>query len=261
MSNNTIPLDQSYKNLTRQSGEVISYQKLPANSPGDLPGMIFLPGFMSDMNGAKALAVENFARVSGQSFVRFDYFGHGNSSGNFVDGHMGIWASDTLAVLDELTKGPQILIGSSMGGWLMLLTAIARPERIIGLIGLAAAPDFTEDLLRNELSQDELIEVNERGFVTCKSQYEDDYIYTKALFDEGLKHLVLRDEMPIDCPVRLIHGLSDKVVPWQTAINIQEKIRGTDVEIILVKDGDHRLSTDSDLECLIGTIGNLINGF
>ena len=261
MSNNTTSPDQSYQELNRPSGEVIAYRRLPATSQKNLPGLIFLPGFMSDMDGAKALTIENFARESGQSLIRFDYFGHGMSSGKFVDGHIGVWVSDTLAVLDELTEGPQLLIGSSMGGWLMLLTAIARPERITGLIGVAAAPDFTEDLLRKELTQEELKKVSNQGFVSCKSQFGDDYIYTKALFDEGKKNLVLRDEMPIDCPVRLLHGLSDQVVPWQTALTIQEKMRGIDVEITLLKNGDHRLSTKSDLDSLIDTLANLINRF
>lgn len=260
MSNTTISSDQTFQKLMRQSGEVIAYRKLSSQHIKTSPGIIFLPGFMSDMDGAKALTIEKFAKGAGLSFVRFDYFGHGSSSGEFVDGHIGIWAADTLAVLDELTDGPQVLVGSSMGGWLMLLAAIARPRRIKGLIGIAAAPDFTEDLLLKELTKAELVEVNDRGFVAKENPYEDEYIYTKALFDEGRKHLVLRQEIPIDCPVRLLHGLKDEMVPWQTALSIQEKIRGTDVNITLVKNGDHRLSKTSDLDCLIGILSSLING-
>jgi len=258
MSNNTIAPDQSYQNLIRPSGASIAYRAFSGSPLNSWPGIIFLPGFMSDMNGEKALTIENFAREFGQSFVRFDYFGHGSSSGEFKDGHIGIWAADALAVLDELTEGPQLLVGSSMGGWLMFLTAIARPERIAGLIGLAAAPDFTEDLLRKELTSDQLAEVNDKGFIISPSDFEGDYIYTKALFDQGRKLLVLRDEIPVDCPVRLLHGLNDDVVPWQTALTIQEKLRGTDVEITLVKNGDHRLSGASSLRCLIDTLITLM---
>ena len=261
MSNNTMDPDKKIQSLRRSSGASIAYHMIPRSSSNSLPGIIFLTGFMSDMNGQKALAVESFARENGHSFVRFDYFGHGSSSGDFADGHPGIWTADSLAVLDELTDGPQILVGSSMGGWMMLLTAIARPERVVGLVGVATAPDFTEDLLKNELTDIQVAEIKDKGFVVCPSNYEDDYIFTKALFDEGNKHLVLRGEIPIDCPVRLLHGLDDDVVPWQTALTIQNKLRGTDVEIILAKNGDHRLSSESDLLRLIETLAILIKRF
>ena len=258
MSNNTICSNKPYQNLMLPSGASLAYQTTPGSSSNSLPGIIFLPGFMSDMNGEKASAIENFALEHGQSCVRFDYFGHGHSSGNFTDGHIGIWAKDALAVLDELTEGPQLLVGSSMGGWLMLLTAMARPERIAGLIGIAAAPDFTEDLLKEELTPEQLEEVEGKGFTLIPSDFGNDHIYTRALFDEGRKHLVLRDKIAVNCPVRLLHGLKDDVVPWHTAIAIQEKLLGTDVKIILVKNGDHRLSAALDLECLIDTLATLV---
>jgi pimeloyl-ACP methyl ester carboxylesterase len=261
MSNNTIDSNKSYQNLIRPSGASLAYHRTPGSSSNSLPGIIFLPGFMSDMNGEKALAIERFAQKNRQPYVRFDYFGHGDSSGNFTDGHIGIWRKDALAVLDELTKGPQLLVGSSMGGWLMLLTAIARPERIAGLIGIAAAPDFTEDLLRAELTSEQFKEVEDKGFIIIPSDFGNDYIYTRALFDEGHKHLVLRNNIAVNCPVRLLHGLKDDVVPWSTAIAIQEKLLGTDVKIILVKDGDHRLSAAPDLECLVDTLATLVKRF
>jgi pimeloyl-ACP methyl ester carboxylesterase len=261
MSNNTIGSNKFYQNLIRASGASLAYHTTPGSLSNGLPGIIFLPGFMSDMNGEKALAIENFAQECGQPCVRFDYSGHGNSSGDFTDGHIGVWAKDALAVLDELTEGPQILVGSSMGGWLMLLTAIARPKRIAGLIGIAAAPDFTEDLLRKELTLEQLEEVESKGFILIPSDFGNDYIYTRALFDEGRKHLVLRDKISVNCPVRLLHGLKDTVVPWQTSIAIQEKLLGTDVKIILVKNGDHRLSASPDLECLVDTLASLMKRF
>jgi pimeloyl-ACP methyl ester carboxylesterase len=261
MSNNTIGFNKPYQNLIRPSGASLAYRITPGSSSNSLPGIIFLPGFMSDMNGEKALAIEKFAQEHGQPCVRFDYSGHGYSSGDFIDGHIGIWAKDALAVLDELTEGPQLLVGSSMGGWLMLLTAMARPERIAGLIGIAAAPDFTEDLLMEELTPEQLEEVEDIGFTLIQSDFGNDYIYTKALFDEGRKHLVLRDKIAVYCPVRLLHGLKDDVVPWHTAISIQEKLLGTDVQIILVKNGDHQLSAASDLDCLVDTLVTLVNRF
>ncbi len=219
-----------------------------------------MTGFMSDMTGSKALALENFARERGQAFLRFDYQGHGQSSGEFAEGTIAVWVADALAAFDQLTEGPQIIVGSSMGGWIMLLTAIARPDRVAGLVGIAAAPDFTEDLLRHELTPDQMAEIEEKGFVVVPSEYEDDYTFTKALFDDGLSNLVLRDEIPLDCPVRLLHGLQDTSVPWQTALTVQEKLRSEDVEITLIKNGDHRLSEDEDLARLTRTVAALIDG-
>jgi pimeloyl-ACP methyl ester carboxylesterase len=259
--NDTKVSEQSNTNLARSSGEYIAYHAFTGSSLNKLPGIVFLTGFMSDMNGTKALAIEDFARNRGQAFVRFDYFGHGQSSGNFVDGHIGIWLEDTLAVIDELTTGPQILVGSSMGGWLMLLAAVARTERIAGLIGVAAAPDFTEDLLKPKLTLENKRAIATKGFVTVPSEYGNDYTFTKALLDSGRQHLLLRDKIPIDCTVRLIHGVDDEDVPWQTALAIQEKLTGNDVEVILAKSGDHRLSNKFDLERLTQTLSAIMDGF
>ena len=261
MSNNTIISNKPHQNLIRSSGASLAYHITPGSQSNSLPGIIFLPGFMSNMNGEKALIIENFAQEHGQAFVRFDYFGHGQSSGDFTRGHIGIWVKDALAILDELTKGPQILVGSSMGGWLMLLTALARPMRVAGLVGIAAAPDFTEDLLRDQLTPEQLEEVDEKGFISMPNDFGNDHIYTRSLFEEGRKYLVLRDKIAINCPVRLLHGLNDDVVPWQTAITIQERLLGTDVKITLVKNGNHRLSTGPDLECLIDTLTTLVKRF
>jgi len=248
------------QSLTRSSGASIAYHALAASSTNTQPGIVFMTGFMSDMTGDKALALENLARERGQAFLRFDYQGHGDSSGKFADGTIGLWAEDALAVFDALTEGPQILVGSSMGGWMMLLTALARPERVAGLVGIAAAPDFTEDLLAKELTKDQMAEMEEKGFVIVPSGYEDDYTFTKALFDDGRTHLVLRDEIPLECPVRLIHGLEDQSVPWQTTLTIQEKLRSEDVEINLIKCGDHRLSEAEDLERLTRIVAALVDG-
>ena len=240
--------------LTRENGTSIAYNKLE----GALPGLIFMNGFMSDMNGSKALTLEQHCQERGLAFLRFDYMGHGNSSGNFADGTIGLWAQNALTAFDELTEGPQIIIGSSMGGWMMILTAVSRPERVAGLVGIAAAPDFTEDLLPKQLTKIQLSKIQEDGFVVIPSEYEIPYTITKKLLDEGTQHLVLRNEIPLDCPVRLLHGLEDTSVPWKTALKIQNLFRSKDVEVTLIKSGDHRLSREEDLEKLKKTVMEIV---
>ena len=240
--------------LTRENGTSIAYNKLE----GDLPGLIFMSGFMSDMNGSKALALEQHCQERGLAFLRFDYMGHGNSSGNFADGTIGLWAHNALTAFDELTEGPQIIVGSSMGGWTMILTAVSRPERVVGLVGIAAAPDFTEDLLPKQLTEIQLSKIQEDGFVVIPSEYEIPYTITKKLLDDGTQHLVLRNEIPLDCPVRLLHGLEDTSVPWKTALKIQNMVRSKDVEVTLIKNGDHRLSREEDLEKLKKTVMEIV---
>jgi len=240
--------------LTRENGTSIAYNKLEGNSPG----LIFMSGFMSDMNGSKALALEQHCQERGLAFLRFDYMGHGNSSGNFADGTIGLWAENALTAFDELTEGPQIIIGSSMGGWMMILTAVSRPERVAGLVGIAAAPDFTEDLLPKQLTKIQLSKIQEDGFVVIPSEYETPYTITKKLLDDGTQHLVLRNEIPLDCPVRLLHGLEDTSVPWKTALKIQNMVRSKDVEVTLIKNGDHRLSREEDLEKLKKTVMEIV---
>ena len=217
-----------------------------------------MSGFMSDMNGSKALALEQHCQERGLAFLRFDYMGHGNSSGNFADGTIGLWAENALTAFDELTEGPQIIVGSSMGGWMMILTAVSRPERVAGLVGIAAAPDFTEDLLPKQLTKIQLSKIQEDGFVVIPSEYEIPYTITKKLLDDGTQHLVLRNEIPLDCPVRLLHGLEDTSVPWETALKIQNMVRSKDVEVTLIKNGDHRLSREEDLEKLKKTVMELV---
>ena len=217
-----------------------------------------MSGFMSDMNGSKALALEQHCQERGLAFLRFDYMGHGNSSGNFADGTIGLWAQNALTAFDELTEGPQIIIGSSMGGWMMILTAVSRPERVAGLVGIAAAPDFTEDLLPKQLTEIQLSKIQEDGFVVIPSEYEIPYTITKKLLDDGTQHLVLRNEIPLDCPVRLLHGLKDTSVPWKTALKIQNMVRSKDVEVTLIKNGDHRLSREEDLEKLKKTVMEIV---
>jgi len=242
--------------LTREDGSMIAYR----HTAGKTPGVMFLTGFKSDMQGGKATALEDFCVSRGQAFTRFDYYGHGESSGAFEDGTIGRWADDAVHVLDTVTEGPQILVGSSMGGWIMLLAALRRPERIAGLVGIAAAPDFTRDLIPPALTPDQLAELDAQGYCDIPNCYDDQepYRIRKSLLDEGDNHLLLNGDIALDVPVRLIHGIEDADVPWQTALKISEHLTSRDVEIQFVKAGDHRLSEPQDLDRLTRTVGTLL---
>jgi pimeloyl-ACP methyl ester carboxylesterase len=243
------------RTLQRPDGATIAYHY----TPGKSPGIMFLTGFKSDMTGDKAVAIEAFCRGRGQAFLRFDYTGHGVSSGRFEDGTIGQWAEDAVFVLDRLTRGPQVLVGSSMGGWLMLLAALKRPERVAGLVGTAAAPDFTEDLLTTAFTDEQKAALARDGFVPVPNCYDKEpYPITRKLIEDGRHHLLLRGPIPIAVPVRLIHGTADRDVPWQTSIRLAEKLASVDVEITLVKDGDHRLSAPKDLQRLCAVVGRLL---
>ena len=211
------------------------------------------------MTGTKASFLEEHCRRRGQAFVRFDYFGHGGSNGDIAQGTIGRWAEDAVAVLDSLTEGRQILVGSSMGGWIMLLAALARTERIHALVGVAAAPDFTEDLVWPRLDAAQQQECRETGRVTLPSRYDPSgYTHHLGLFEDGRRHLVMRAEIPLLCPVRLLHGMLDDAVPWATSLRLAERLASRDVVVTLVKEGDHRLSTDPDLARLAATLDELL---
>jgi pimeloyl-ACP methyl ester carboxylesterase len=241
--------------LTRLDGATIAYRRLA----GTAPGVIFIGGFRSDMNGAKALFLEEYCRGRGRAFVRFDHFGHGASSGDFALGTIGRWWDDAIAVIDSLTEGPQVVVGSSMGAWIMLLTALARPQRISALVGIGAAPDFTEDLLPARLGPEQRRQLERDGSVVLPSEFDPaGYLYTRALIEDGRRHLLLRGPIDIRAPVRLLHGLGDASVPWQTSLRIAERLTGSDVAVTLVKEGDHRLSTEADLARLARVLDALI---
>jgi pimeloyl-ACP methyl ester carboxylesterase len=236
-------------------GVSIAYHRLAGKSPG----VVFLGGFMSDMTGSKALALETFCRTRGQGFLRFDYRGHGASSGKFEEGTIGLWAEDALAAIDRLTEGPQILVGSSMGGWIALLVARQRPERVQALVGIAPAPDFTEDLLWAAYSADKRETLQRAGVVYEPSPYsERPYGITYKLVRDGRKHLLLRDPLRLRCPVRILHGMLDPDVPWQRSLRLADKLETGDVRVTLIKDGDHRLSRDQDLALLQRTVEELL---
>ncbi len=240
--------------LQRQDGASIAYE----HSPGKGPGVVFLCGFKSDMTGDKALALEGFCRRRGQAFLRFDYTGHGASSGAFADGTIGAWTEDAIFVLDELTEGRQILVGSSMGGWLIVLAALARPERIAGLLGIASAPDFTEELIWNGLTAEERQRLHADGVIHQPSDYgEEPTPITRALIEDGRRHLVLQQPIPLTCPVRLLHGMADTDVPWRLSVRLADKLAADDVIVTLIKDAEHRLSRECDIERIEGALAEL----
>jgi pimeloyl-ACP methyl ester carboxylesterase len=242
--------------LTRPDGATIAYQR----QAGAAPGIVFLGGFRSDMTGTKAVFLQGYCRRRGQAFVRFDYFGHGASSGDPASGTVGRFAENALAVLDSVTEGPQILVGSSMGGWIMLIAALARPSRIQALVGIAAAPDFTEDLVLPRLEPAQSRELYDTGAVTLPSEYNPaGYTYRLSFFEDGKRHLVMRDPIALECPVRLLHGMEDTAVPWQTSLTLAGRLRSRDVAVTLVKDGDHRLSREPDLARLARNFDGLIS--
>lgn len=236
--------------LYRDNGAAIAYH----HTPGTTPGVIFCTGFRSNMQGGKALALEENCRSRGQEFTRFDYQGHGQSSGEFTDCTIGTWLADTLDVLDKLASGPQILVGSSMGGWVALLAACARPERVAGFVGIAAAVDLTRRLW-DRIDEATRTLLRTEGLWMRPSEYEEaGYPITMRLIEEGRNHLLLPGPIPFAGPVRLLHGQRDDAVPWELSLETARALASESVEIILVKDGDHRLSRDEDLARLLRTV-------
>jgi pimeloyl-ACP methyl ester carboxylesterase len=248
-------VSEAHSILTRDDGATIGYRRRDGKSPG----VLFLCGFNSDMSGTKAESLDAFCAARGHSFVRFDYFAHGVSSGDFADVTIGRLLGDTLAVIDKLTEGKLVLVGSSIGGWLLLLAALARPERVKGLIGIAAAPDATEDLIWQRLSFELREDVITKGAVHVPSKYsEAGYLITRKLIEEARDHLVMRAPLEIDRPVRLLHGMMDPDVPFETSLTLADRLSGNDVQVSLVKDGDHRLSRTQDIELLLRTLTALL---
>ena len=240
--------------LSREDGETIAYHRLD----GKQPTVIFLGGFRSDMTGTKATALEALCRRRGQAFVRFDYFGHGASSGAFEDGTMSRWKDDALAVIDELTEGPLVLVGSSMGGWATLLAARERPDRLAGLVLIAPAPDFTEDLIWEPMTAKTREALLRDGRIERPSDYDEEPdVITLALIEDGRHNLVMRDPLELPCPIRLLHGMRDDDVPWRLSEHIMEHVEAPDTVMTIVKNGDHRLSEPPDIRRLEAAVAEL----
>lgn len=236
--------------LDRGDGTQLAWARLPGRSPT----VVFLTGFRSDMTGDKATALATFCEARGQAMLRFDYSGHGASGGAFEDGSIGAWMQDALCVIDRLTEGPLVLVGSSMGGWIALLVAQARADRVAALVGIAAAPDFTERLMWDAFTPAQKRALLTEGVVDVPSEYGGPYPITRRLIEDGRQHLLLNAAIAVRCPVRLLHGQRDADVPWETALKIAAAVESTDVEVTLVKDGDHRLSRPHDLERLLRVV-------
>lgn len=242
--------------LTTPQRRRIAYHR----TAGKGPGVVFLGGFKSDMTGTKAVHLQAWAEAQGRAFLRFDYSGHGQSSGDFLDGCIGDWAEDARAAVAGLTEGPQILVGSSMGGWMALLVARAMPERVAGLVGIAAAPDFTEDLMWQGFTEAERAAVM-AGRLEQPSEYSDEpYIITRKLIEDGRRHLVLRDPLPLRFPVRLLQGTADVDVPPAVALRLLDHADSPDLVLTLVKGADHRFSTPDCLDRMTRAIEEILPG-
>jgi pimeloyl-ACP methyl ester carboxylesterase len=240
--------------LDTAQGRRIAYHR----TSGSGPGVVFLGGFRSDMEGTKALHLETWARRTGRAFLRFDYSGHGQSSGRFEDGAIGDWAADAEAAITALTEGPQLLVGSSMGGWIALLVARRLPERIAGLVGIAAAPDFTA-AMEAEFTEQDRRSLAERGLLERPSDYAaTPYTFTRRLFDDGRRNLVLAAPLRLPFPVRLLQGTADTDVAPDVALRLMNHADGPDIRLTLVKDADHRFSTPACLALIEASIGEIL---
>lgn len=227
---------------------------------GQGPCVVFLGGLKSDMEGTKALHLEAWARAQGRAFLRFDYSGHGQSSGTYEDGCIGDWHADTLAVVDALTEGPIVPVGSSMGGWQALLLARARPGRIKGMVTIAAAPDFTEDGWWESFSDAERQALEATGRVERPSDYMEPYVITRRMIEDGRRHLVLRSPLPMPFPVRCLQGTADTAVSTATALRMLEHATCPDMRLTLVKDADHRFSDGPCLGLIEAAVTEVLIG-
>ena len=233
------------------SGRNIAYRL----RDGGPPTLLFLPGYASDMEGAKALALDEFAAAKGLAMLRLDYSGTGSSGGRFEDGTLALWLDEALAAVDQLTSGPLILIGSSMGGWIALHLARLRPERIASLMGIAAAPDFTEW----GFSADQKATLERDGRIEEPNPYGPDAsVFTQAFWESGQRLRVLDGEIPIDAPVRLLHGELDQDVPLEIAFRLLRRLRSSDVQLNVLKGGGHRLSEPHEIRAILSTVEALL---
>ena len=239
----------------------LAYHRLAPSGEGRaLPGIVFLGGFLSDMTGTKATWLEDWARARGRGCLRFDYSGHGASTGAFVEGTIGRWADDAAEMVARRTEGPQILVGSSMGGWIALLLARRMPKRIAGLVGIAAAPDFTEDSLWEGFTTEQRMELIREGHVRMVSDYDPEgYIVTRRLIEEARGDLVLRGPLACPFPVRLLHGTADTDVEVDVGLRLLKHVESPDARMLVVKGADHRFSGEREL-ALIGSALEEISG-
>lgn len=228
-------------------GRRLAYHASPAAAGSTGPGIVFLGGFMSDMGGTKAIHLEAWARAQGRAFLRFDYSGHGDSEGAFADGCIGDWAEDAIAAISTLTTGPQILVGSSMGGWISLLVCRALTDRVAGLVTIAAAPDFTEDSMWAGFDDAQRAALMDTGAIQIPSDYGDPYTITRRLIEDGRTRRVLTEPLHLPFPVRFLQGTADTAVDTSVATRLLAHAQGPDMRLLLVKDADHRFSEPAEL--------------
>lgn len=240
--------------LETPQGRRLAYHRLD----GDGPCVVFLGGLKSDMQGTKAVFLEDWARRQGRAFLRFDYSGHGESSGDFSDGCIGDWAQDSLAAVTALTDGPIVPVGSSMGGWQALLLAREMPERVAGLVTIAAAPDFTEDRYWASFTDAQKQQLDAEGQVELPSDYMEPYVITRRMIDDGRNQLVLRSALNLPFPTRFLQGTADTAVSVATAVRLLEHAQGPDMELKLVKDADHRFSDDKCLKLMVEALTEVL---
>ncbi len=244
--------------ITTNDGRCIAYHRVLAQGSDNKPGVVFFGGFKSDMTGSKALYLQELCEALGLAYLRFDYTGHGASSGAFEDGCIGDWAQDARDVIAALTTGPQIYVGSSMGGWIALLIARDAPENVAAMIGIAAAPDFTEDSMWAVSSESQRRAIMEQGFLALPSEYGDSYVITKHLIKDGRENLILRSPLHAPFPVRLLHGTADSDVPHERALALLSHIEGPDVRATLLRGSEHRMSDEKELLLLKETLTSLL---
>jgi len=238
--------------LDRPDGARLAWRRVE----GAGPTVVWLGGFKSDMSGTKAQALADWAQAAGRAYVRFDYFGHGESSGDFAAGTITRWREDAIAVLEELAAGDLVLVGSSMGGWIACLAAMAMPERVKAMVLIAPAPDFTEKLMAPEIPPEGRAALAADGVWLRPSEYGDPYPITRALLEDGARWSILGGEpVPLEMPVRILQGGEDPDVPWRHALELAQGLKGGDVVFTLIKDGDHRLSRPQDIARIIAAVG------
>ncbi len=240
--------------ITTPQGRKLAYHM----TEGKGPGVIFLGGLKSDMTGSKAMYLEDWAKSQGRSFLRFDYSGHGQSSQEFTDGCIGDWAEDAQFAIETLTQGPQLLVGSSMGGWISLLMSKRIPERMMGLVTIAAAPDFTEDGFWAEFDEDQKRQVMEEGQVALPSDYGEPYIITRRMIEDGRNQLVMREPLALPFPVRMVQGTADTSVKTETALNLLKFATCDDIRLTLVRNKDHSFSDPECLTLIEASIGEVL---
>ena len=248
--------------LLRPNDQRIAYfcdENATKNARKNPTGTLWLGGFKSDMTGTKASALADWARATDHDYTRFDYFAHGQSSGRFIDGTISRWLSDALSILDQVTSGPQVLVGSSMGAWVALLATLARPAQVKGLVLIAPAADFTEKLMWDGFDTDIQATLQRAGVYRQPSEYDDKpYEISYQLIKDGRKHLLLDSDITLDLPVRILQGMADPDVPWLHAMRLVDRLTSTDVSVTLTKKGDHRLSEPNDLRRLTDTLDQLL---